>query len=432
MSAPGAAHRSVSPWLWVPTLYFAQGLPNGLLEDVAPVLLKDIGVDNAHLTRALAYAAVPWMLKALWSPLVDGYGLKRVWVWGGQVVCAAAFALFALLPQVGLTLAPAIGLLALVALASATHDIAADGFYLLGVPTEGERSFFSGIRNTAFRLAKVFAAGAIVWLAGRLMHSGFAAASAWSRALGVLAAVAAALAAWHAAVLPRPADDRPAGGGREAPAAAFLNGWKTFFQKPGIGRVLAFILLFRLAESLVSIMAVPFLKDPAARGGLGLDTETLGWMSSLGVVALLAGGVLGGVLVSRTGLKRVLWPMVVVMHLPNAAFLALAHWQPQNLPLVTGALLVEKFGYGFGFCAFMLYLLYVCTGERRVTHYAICSGFMLLGGKLPGLWAGEFQMAFGYEAFFVLVLAATIPGFLVTAWVRDLPENFGRKQAAGG
>lgn len=430
MSAPGAVSRPVSPWLWVPTLYFAQGLPNGLLEDVAPVLLKDVGVDNEHLTRALAYAAVPWMLKALWSPLVDGCGLKRTWVWAGQAVCAVAFALVALLPQAGVTLAPAVGLLALVALASATHDIAADGFYLLGVPTEGERSFFSGIRNTAFRLAKVFAAGAIVVLAGRLIHSGVATTTAWSIALGVLAAVVAVLALWHAAVLPRPADDRPAGGGRESPVAAFLNGWKTFFQKPGIVRVMAFILLFRLAESLVSIIAVPFLKDPVAAGGLGLDTEKLGWMSTLGVVALLAGGVLGGMLVSRTGLRRVLWPMVLVMHLPNLAFLALAHWQPQNLPLITGALLVEKFGYGFGFCAFMLYLLYVCTGERRVTHYAICSGFMLLGGKLPGLWAGQFQQAFGYEAFFILVLLTTLPGFLVTALVSDLPEHFGRKQAA--
>ena len=421
-------HAKITPWLWVPTLYFAQGLPNGLLEDVAPVLFKDLGVGNAELTRALTYVSIPWMLKALWSPLVDSVGRKRTWVWGGQLVSAAAFAAFAATPAMGAGMSTVVALLALVALGSATHDIAADGFYLLGVETEGERSFFSGIRNTAFRLAKAFSSGGVVVAAGAWIASGVSPAEAWTRALAIFALIVAGLAAWHAWVLPRPADDRPAGGGESA-AAAFRSGWASFFQKPGVGALLAFIFLFRLPESLVTMMLAPFLKDPAAQGGLGLTTADVGWLNTAGVVALLAGGVAGGVAVSRAGLRRLYWPMVAVMHLPNLAILALAHWRPGSTAAVAGALLLEKFGYGFGFCAFMLYLLYVCTGERRVTHYAICTGFMVLGGKLPGLLAGDVQQALGYTGYFGVVLACTVPA-VWSAWlVRDIPESFGRNQA---
>lgn len=427
MSASGSANRLVSPWLWVPTLYFAQGLPNGLLEDVAPVFFKDLGVANDDLTHALALAALPWMLKAFWSPLVDAYGTKRRWIWAGQLVCALAFAGFALTPFFGNPVAAGLACLALVALCSATHDIAADGFYLFGVRTGGEQSFFSGIRNTTFRLAKVFAASVVVVLAGVLIKSGAGAGHAWSWALALFALVTLALAGWHAFVLPRPEEDRPAGGGHASPWRAFTEGWSTFFKKPGVGRLLFFILFYRLSETLLTALATPFLKDARAAGGLGLATETLGWLNGAGILALLVGGILGGVLVSRFGLRKMLWPMVAVMHLPNLAFLALAHWRPEDLRLISGALLTEKFGYGFGMCAIMLYLIHVCTGERRVTHYALCSGFMLIGAKAPGYFAGDFQMKFGYPAFFALVMACTIPGLIVTWLVRDIPEEFGRK-----
>lgn len=416
-----------SPWLWVPTLYFAQGMPNGLLEDVAPVFFKDLGVDNKRLTHALALAALPWMLKAFWSPLVDAYGTKRRWIWLGQLVCAFAFAGFALTPFFETPVSYGLACLALVALCSATHDIAADGFYLFGVRSGGEQSFFSGIRNTAFRLAKVFAASVVVVLAGALIKSGVDTGHAWSWALGLFAVVTGALAGWHAFVLPKPEEDKPAGGGHASPWNAFTEGWRTFFQKPGVGRLLLFILFYRLSETLLSALATPFLKDARAVGGLGLETATLGWLNGGGVIALLTGGILGGVLVSRFGLRKMLWPMVAVMHLPNLAFLALAHWRPEDLRLIAAALFTEKFGYGFGMCAIMLYLIYVCTGERRVTHYALCSGFMLIGAKAPGYFAGDFQTAFGYPAFFVLVLVCTIPGLVVTWLVRDIGAAFGKK-----
>lgn len=411
----------------MPTLYFAQGLPNGLLEDVAPVLFKDLGVDNTRITEALAYAAIPWVLKALWGPLVDAYGRKRIWIWAGQLLCALAFAGFAFTPLFSDPLVLGAVLLGVVAFASATHDVAADGFYLFGVPTEHERSFFSGIRNTAFRLAKVFASGVIVVIAGILIKGGSSVSTSWCVALGVLAVTMLALSGWHAWSLPRPAEDKPTGEGRESVFAAFINGWKTFFAKPGVVSLLAFILFFRLAEALLTIMAPLFMVDSRENGGLGLSTETFGLLNTGGVVALLAGGLLGGMIVSRVGLRRMLWPMVAIMHLPNLAFLALAHWQPENVSVIAAALFLEKFGYGFGFCAFMLYLLYVCTGERRVTHYAFCSGFMMLGAKLPGIWAGRIQEAVGYEMFFLLVMIAVIPGVFVTKLVDKIPDEFGRR-----
>ncbi len=421
--------RTISPWLWVPTLYFAQGLPNGLLEDAVPVLFKDLGVTNDRLTRALALMSLPWMLKALWSPLVDAYGTKRSWVWLSQLVGGCAFAAFALTPFTSDPVAFGLVWLTLIALCSATHDIAADGFYMLGVRTGGEQAFFSGIRNTAFRLAKVFASAVVVVLAGRLIHAGKAAPEAWVWALGLFSVAALALSAWHGYALPRPAEDAPAGAGRETPVAAFVEGWRSFLAKPGVGRLIAFILFYRLSEALVSALASPFLKDPVERGGLGLSTETLGWLNGAGVLALLAGGVLGGLLVSRHGLRKLLWPMVAIMHLPNFAFLALALVQPRSVELIGGALLLEKFGYGFGMCAIMLYLIHVCTGPRRVTHYALCSGFMVIGAKAFTYYAGDFQIAFGYPSFFTLALLCMIPGVFVTWLVRDIPAGFGRKES---
>lgn len=429
MSSAGPAPRSVSPWLWVPTLYFAQGLPNGLLDDAVPVLFKDLGVTNDRLTHALTWMALPWMLKALWSPLVDAYGTKRRWILGGQVAMVAAFGAFAITPFTSDPVGFGLIWLTLVALCSATHDIAADGFYMLGV-SEGGQSFFSGIRNTCFRLAKVFAASVVVVLAGRLMKAGTPTAQAWAWALGLFALVTLGLSAWHMLMLPRPAEDQAAGAGRDSPLAALVSGWRSFFAKEGVVRLLLFILFYRLSETLLTTLATAFLKDPVAAGGLGLSTETLGWLNGAGIGALLVGGVLGGVLVSRFGLRRMLWPMVAVMHLPNLAFLALALMQPESVNVIGAALLMEKFGYGFGMCVIMLYLLYACTGPRRVTHYALCSGFMMIGAKGPGYFAGDFQQAFGYPAFFGVVLLATIPGLIVTWLVRDIPAGFGRLQPA--
>lgn len=421
-----SAHRSVSPWLWVPTLYFAQGMPNGLLEDIAPAFFKDLGVANDDLTHALSLAALPWMLKALWSPVVDAYGTKRRWIGLGQLVCALAFAGFAATPFMGSPVAYGLVFLTLVALCSATHDIAADGFYLFAVPTEGEKSFFSGIRNTAFRLAKVFCGSSLVLCAGALIAAGRPAAFSWGVALGLSAVVMAALALWHIRVLPAPVEDRPAYGSGDL-LGAFKEGWRTLFAKPGIGKLIFFILFFRLSEALLSALFAAFLKDPVSQGGLGLSPKDFGWVNTAGIVALLAGGVLGGVLTARFGLRKMLWPLVAVMHLPNLAFLALAYAQPTNFPLVTGAVLVEKFGYGFGMCAIMLYLIYVCTGERRVTHYAICSGFMLIGAKGFSYFSGDIQKALGYIGFFQVVLAAVIPGLVATWLIRDIDPAFGRK-----
>ena len=273
----------------------------------------------------------------------------------------------------------------------------------------------------------MFSSAVVVGASALLIRSGKPVPLAWSVALTIFAATSAALALWHAKVLPKPPEDHAAGGAARSLSASFVEGWRTFFQKPGIVAILGFILFFRLSETLLSSLATPFLKDPFEKGGAGLSPEHFAFVNVAGVVALLAGGVIGGVTVSRLGLRRMLWPMVAVMHLPNLAFLALSYAPPQDMPVVTAAVLVEKFGYGFGMCAIMLYLISVCTGERRVTHYALCSGFMILGAKLPAYFAGDIQAALGYRGFFLVVIAAIVPGVISTWFVRNIDPAFGKK-----
>ena len=413
------------PWRWVPTLYFVQGLPYMTAMTLSVVLYKNLGVDNATLAWATSWLYLPWVIKPLWSPLLELFGAKRRWVVVLQFITGVVFALLALalpLPQAWqLTLA----LFWLMAFASATHDIAADGFYLLAMP-ERQQSAFSGVRSTAYRLSSIVAQGGLVTLAG-VLHSRWGNVRlAWQIVFALLALVFAAAALVHLRSLPRPALDAP------PPRAAshwqgFVAVWRSFFRKPGIAAILAFLLLFRFGEAQSLKLVAPFLLDARADGGLGLSTAQLGIAyGTVGVAALTLGGLLGGWLVSRHGLRPWLWPMVASVHVPNLVFVALAAWQPQSLGLIAAGLALEQFGYGFGFTAFMLAMIQFAQGPHRTAHYAICTGFMALGMMLPGMASGWIQQQLGYLHFFVWVCLATLPSFVVAALVRFEP-GFGRR-----
>jgi PAT family beta-lactamase induction signal transducer AmpG len=425
-----SATHAAQPWRWIPTLYFAQALPNVAVATLSVVMYKNLGLSNTEIALYTSWLYLPWVIKPLWSPLVDLLGSKRGWTVALQFVVGVAFALVALsLPAsqfVQLTLA----MFWLLAFASATHDIAADGFYMLAL-AERQQAAFVGVRSTFFRLAMIAGQGALVVLAGKLYEAHGSYVMAWQVAFALLALVFLGAGLWHGWVLPRPVGDRAAPPASNA-MAAFLAVFAAFFRKRELVSVLAFLLVYRLAEAQLLKLAAPFLLDGRDQGGLALSTAQLGGVyGTAGVAALTVGGILGGLFIARVGLARALWPLLLAMHLPNLAYVALALWQPSNLWLVGSAIVVEQFGYGFGFTAYMVYMLMVASQDplHRTAHYAICTGFMALGMMLPGMGAGWLQSQLGYTLFFVWVCVATLPSFAVAALLQIDPA-FGRREAA--
>lgn len=408
-----------------------QALPNAAVATLSVVMYKNFGLSNTEIALYTSWLYLPWVIKPLWSPVVDLFGKKRGWTVGLQFVVGVVFALVALtLPMpnfVQLTLA----MFWLLAFASATHDIAADGFYMLAL-AEKQQAAFVGVRSTFFRLAMLAGQGALVVLAGRLFERNGNVVVAWQTVFALLAGMFIAAGIWHAVVLPRPANDHAAqrGRGSSNTVAEFFAVFAAFFAKREIVTLLAFLLLYRLAEAQLLKLAAPFLLDAREQGGLALTTTQLGVVyGSAGVAALTLGGILGGLYIARVGLKRALWPLLLAMHVPNAAYVALAWWQPGSLWLVGSAVVVEQFGYGFGFTAYMVYMLMVASQdtEHRTAHYALCTGFMALGMMLPGMAAGWLQAQMGYTAFFVWVCVATLPSFAAAALLKIDPA-YGQRE----
>jgi PAT family beta-lactamase induction signal transducer AmpG len=417
--------QAKNPWLWVPSLYFGQAIPYVVANYLSGVMYKDLGVSNADNTFFTSLLYLPWVIKPLWSPLVDLSGTKRGWTVALQLAMAAA------LGAVGATLhLPAffmlsLGVMWLMAFASATHDIAADGFYMLGMP-QRQQAAFVGVRSTFYRLATLAAQGPLVILAGVLATRFGDVRQAWAIVFFALAGLFFLLCAWHQAMLPRPeADHKAAEGGAKGagPLRAFFATFASFFAKRDIWLILGFILTFRLGEAQLLKLVALFLKDPVAKGGLGLSNAQYGTAyGTVGILALTIGGLCGGWLISRIGLKRALWWMVAAVHLPDLVFVYLSTVQPQSFGVITGFLALEQFGYGFGFTALMVYMMMIADGPYKTAHYAICTGLMALGMMVPGMWSGKLQELIGYQHFFVWTFFSTVPAFVMAALVRIDPE----------
>ena len=428
--------KSAPPWRWIPTLYFAQGLPYVVVMTLSVVMYKNLGVSNTEIALYTSWLYLPWVIKPLWSPLVDLLGSKRRWIVGLQFAVGVAFALVALTLPGPKFLQMTLAMFWLMAFASATHDIAADGFYMLALPQPMQAAFV-GVRSTFYRLSMLGGQGGLVYLAGWWAESQGSVVLAWTWVFWLLAAVFAGAALLHLWALPRPLDDGPVPRNATASAtfwADFLKVFAAFFKKADIGRILAFLLLYRFAEAQLLKLVTPFLLDSRAAGGLGLRTQDVGIAyGTVGVIALTLGGLLGGWVISRGGLKRLLWPLMICMHAPNLLFVLLAMTQPTSVLVVSAALAVEQFGYGFGFTAYMVFMLMVAGGTdgsavHKTAHYALCTGFMALGMMLPGMWAGWLQSQLGYTQFFIWCCVATLPSFAAAAWVRIDPA-FARRLA---
>ena len=427
--------RKVTPWAWIPTLYFAQGLPYVAVMTIAVIMYKRLGLNNTEIALYTSWLYLPWVIKPLWSPFVDLIKTKRAWVIAMQGLIAAGFAGVAFFIPTSYYVQLTLAFFWLLAFASATHDIAADGFYMLGLTT-GEQSLFVGIRNTAYRLASIFGQGVLVMFAG-LMEQGKIIPGtegkitlAWSVTFYLLAGLFLALMLYHKVIIPKPIADKP-----QADTSAselfnnFIMTFVSFFKKKNLGLMFFFILTYRLGESQLAKIASPFLLDASSDGGLGLDTATVGVIyGTIGVIALLAGGIIGGILISRDGFKAWIIPMAIAINLPAILYVWLASAMPSNVYLIASAVAIEQIGYGFGFTAYMLYLIYIAEGEHKTAHYAIGTGFMALGMMLPGMVAGWIQETIGYTSFFVWVCICTIPGILASVLVKkNIDPSFGKK-----
>ncbi len=640
-SAPAQVRAaSRNPWLWIPSLYFSQGIPYVIVMTMSVVMYKRLGISNTDIALYTSWLYLPWVLKPLWSPAVDITRTKRFWVVTMQFLVAFGLALVAFSVRGSVFFKWSLFLFWIMAFASATHDIAADGFYMLSL-TKHEQAWWVGMRSTFYRTAMIVGSGLLVVLAGvlesknglpavpvpvRAAVSTLDAASgavvrprsiasadpagsmrivvtpaeltipateysaeearraldearvwnrtngflvettvapphkaqsswwssnvsepisagwttaisgplkgalvsrfgtlartrpsqagsigvlqlglsrspasgqnvvvtverqksgleflglakgdkgfrliegerfvfnsgnwdkgakvliqldpklkteaqvsfltssgniplAWSITLLVVAGLFLAFSCWHAAILPHPATDGPVVGSRNF-ASDFLGTLGSFFKKPGVLMAMAFILLYRFDEAQLVKVISPFLLDAREAGGLGLTTSQVGLVyGTFGVLALTCGGLLGGFMAAKHGLKKMLPIMVCSMYLPKLAFIFLSFVQPENFLATCGAVAVEQFGYGFGFTAFMLYMLYFADGPHKTAHYAICTGFMALGMMIPGMWSGWLADILGYKHFFVWVICSALPGFSLAMLLKVDPQ-FGKK-----
>jgi MFS transporter, PAT family, beta-lactamase induction signal transducer AmpG len=418
-----------SPWAWVPTLYFAQGIPYVVAMTLAVIMYKRFGISNTDIALYTSWLYLPWVIKPFWSPLVDLLKTKRWWIVTMQLIIGACLAGVAFLIPLPFFFQATLAVLWLMAFSSATHDIAADGFYMLALDS-AEQSFFVGIRSTFYRLAMISGQGLLVIIAGSLETYTSNIHLAWSITFFIIAGFFAFVLLYHRLMLPKSViDTESARQSFRDVFREFALTFASFFQKQDIGLALAFMLFYRLGEALLVKMVTPFLLDARMVGGLGLSTQQVGIVyGTVGVISLTIGGIVGGIAVSRKGLKYWLWPMAFSITLPHLAFLYLSWYQPTDMLLINIAVAIEQFGYGFGFTAYMLYLIYFSDGEHKTAHYAICTGFMALSMMLPGMIAGKLQELLGYGHFFVFVMVCAVPTLLLIPFVKVNP-SFGKKMS---
>lgn len=414
--------KSRLPWLYVPTLYFAEGLPYIIVNTVSVIMYKRMGMSNEFIgLTSILY--LPWVIKMFWSPVVDVRGTRRRWIIWTQLVMSLLFALLALSIQTPLFVPLTLAAFVAIAFVSATHDIAVDGYYMLALDKR-HQAFFIGVRSLFYRLAVLSGQGLLVVWAGGLEQRTGSIPFSWMLTMFIPAFVLSAACLLHQFTLPRPGSDLSAEAG--AQRRHFSGAFATYFTQPGIARIVLFILLYRLGEAMLVKMAAPFLLDDVAHGGLGLSTETVGYVyGTAGMLSLTTGGLLGGWLIARFGLRRCIWPMAIMLNAPDLVYIYMAAARPDPW-LVYVLVSCEQFGYGLGFTAFSVYLMCIAREPYKTSHFAISTGLMALGMMVPGMLSGYLQQWLGYTGFFTLVTALTIPGMLMIFFLR-----FDEEQSTG-
>ena len=417
-----------SPWFWVPSLYFVQGMPYVAVMIVSVLMYKRLGVSNTDIALYTSWLNLPWVIKPFWSPFVDLLKTRRWWVVTMQLLIGAGLAGVAFTIPTTFFFQASLAVFWLLAFSSATHDIAADGFYMLALDSH-EQAFFVGIRSTFYRIAIIAGQGVLVMFAGFLENSTGNIPLARSVTFFILGGLFLALFLYHRYILPFPKGDKPSV--TVTPSTIlkeFFATFVSFFKKKQAFIAILFMLLYRFPEAQLTKLVTPFLVDPREVGGLGLSTTEIGLVyGTIGTIGLTLGGILGGIAASTGGLKKWIWPMALAISLPDAVFIYLSSALPDNLWIVNFCVFIEQFGYGFGFTAYMLYLIYYSDGEHKTAHYAVCTAFMALGLMLPGMAAGWLQEQMGYENFFWWVMGWCLVTLFVTACLKIDPE-FGKKQ----
>ena len=437
-----ATYTKRNPWLWIPTLYFVEGVPYFLVNNVSVLMFARLGVPNSQMALFTSLLYLPWTLKFFWSPFVDILKTKRWWIISMQLIMSVAFLALALtMPRPDADLIASgqtpmglftftLILFIFAAFASATHDIAADGFYMLA-QSQSSQAAFVGVRSTFYRLANVFGNGVIVAVAGVLEVKTGNIPLAWQLTIGGSAVLLTLLTLYHTYAIPIPETDTPRG--EKANFSSIFSEFGrtivTFCKKPGVILAIVFMLCYRLPEAFLIKMCTPFLVASRDAGGLGMQTAQVGIAyGTLGVIFLLLGGILGGLLASRIGLKKSIWIMAAFMTLPCLSFVYLAVAQPESFAVISICIAIEQFGYGFGFTAYMLYMMYFSEGEFKTSHYAFCTCFMALSMMIPGMFAGFLQESLGYKGFFWMVIVCCIATICVTFLAdRKIDPEYGRK-----
>ena len=415
-----------SPWAWVPSLYFTQGLPYIIIVTVSVIMYKRLGISNSDIGLYTSWLYLPWVLKPLWSPIVDLISSKRKWFFWMQLLMGATFIVAGFTVTSQQFFITTLACFWMASFASATNDIASDGFYMLAL-TEKQQSYFVGMRSTFYRIAMVTGQGLIVIIAGFLENKYGDNAKAWSITLLATGIAMFLLAFLNFAVSPKTEDTKEAKETTLKKTNSFESIFSSFFSKPGIGWALAFILTYRLGESQLVKMASPFLLDPINKGGLELSTEEVGIIyGTIGIIMLSLGGILGGLAISKDGLKKWMLPMMLALNLPNLLYALLAISGSKSIVAVIAIVVIEQFGYGFGFAAFLIYLIYIAQGATKTSHYAIATGFMALGMMLPGMVSGFIQEQLGYHGFFIWVAIASLPSLFILKFIK-YPSDFGKK-----
>lgn len=434
--------RKRSPWFFIPTQYFAEGVPFILTNQLSVAMYKSLQASNAFIGFT-SFLYLPWSVKLFWGPLIDAYGTKRKWSIYMQIAMAICFVVIALTVQLPSFLFLSLVIFTVIAFLSASHDIATDGYYL-HVLDKKNQAFFTGIRSTFYRFAMIIAGGVLVKLAGDIGERSGVIAHGWSTAFGIAAAIFILLFFYHQLILPYPETDKAVK--TETNKIPYGKIFKAYFSQNKIAAILSYILLYRFGEGLLVKMAQPFLLDKPEVGGLGLSVSDVGLMyGTFGVIALLVGGILGGWMIKNYGLKKLIWPFAFCMNVPNALYVYMSYFQPMvmttidlsfipNLfgssaiwtwtlnPIAQACIIIEQFGYGIGFTAFMVFLLYTSKGEFKTSHFAISTGLMAVGMMIPGFVSGVIQMEVGYVWLFTLSVLTTIPG-MITIFFLPLEEN---------
>lgn len=394
---------------------------------VAVIMYKKLNISNTDIALYTSWLYLPWVIKPLWSPFVDIFRTKRLWIVLMQLLIGIALAGVALTIPASNFFKHSLAVFWLMAFFSATHDIAADGFYLLGL-SESNQAAFIGVRSTFYKIAMIAGQGGLVVLAGAL-EPVLGIPQAWSVTFYILAAIILLIFLYHHFMLPYPVSDKSTRGKESKNIISeFINTFVLFFRRKDIWIILLFLLLYRFAEAQLVKLVSPFLLDGREKGGLGLSTGEVGIVyGTVGILALTAGGLLGGYVISKKGLRKWLWPMIIIINIPDLVFVYLSYFQPSDFFIINIAIAFEQFGYGFGFTAYTMYMIFVSQGEYKTAHYAICTGIMALGMMLPGMISGKIQELIGYQMFFVWIMISTIPGFIIAALVK-IPEGFGMKK----